>query len=146
MTVDFMKEEFGFTGRETVAIMGAHGFGKFHSGKGSLFPYTWTSYGESLMNNDFYRYGFMLVKLINKHQNICCCLVIIKLTSEIFFLFLKDNLQVLIDIHTIISLVTKSLMQKVTYQKLDGFLITRHSQKIMDHTSFFINTMDVQIA
>ena len=55
MTVDFFKEEFSFTGRETVAIMGAHTFGRFHAWK-SLYPYVWTSYGESLINNDYYKY------------------------------------------------------------------------------------------
>ena len=55
MTVDFFKEVFSFTGRETVAIMGAHSFGRFHAWK-SLYPYVWTSYGESLLNNDYYKY------------------------------------------------------------------------------------------
>ena len=50
-----MKEEFGFTGRETVAIMGAHSFGRFHAPQ-SLYPYVWTSYGEALWNNDYYKY------------------------------------------------------------------------------------------
>ena len=55
MTVDFLKEEFGFSGRETVAIMGAHTFGRFHV-EDSLYPYVWTSYGEALWNNDYYKY------------------------------------------------------------------------------------------
>ena len=54
MTVDFFKKEFGFTGKETVAIMGAHTFGRFNAGD-SLYPYVWTSYGESLFNNDYYK-------------------------------------------------------------------------------------------
>ena len=54
MTVDFMKEEFGFTGRETVAIMGAHTFGRFHVDE-SLYPYVWTAYGVALLNNDYYK-------------------------------------------------------------------------------------------
>ena len=55
MTIDFFKEEFSFTGRETVAIMGAHSFGRFHAPQ-SLYPYVWNSYGESLLNNDYYKY------------------------------------------------------------------------------------------
>ena len=60
MTVDFFKEEFNFSGRETVAIMGAHTFGRFHAWK-SLYPYVWTSYGESLINNDYYKYELALL-------------------------------------------------------------------------------------
>ena len=53
-TVEFFKDNFGFTGRETVAIFGAHTFGKLHVHT-SLFPYTWTSRGTHLFNNDYYK-------------------------------------------------------------------------------------------
>ena len=53
-TVEFFKEDFNFTGRETAAIMGAHTFGKPHFDV-SLFPYTWTSSGVNIFNNDFYK-------------------------------------------------------------------------------------------
>ena len=53
-TVKFMKDFFGFNGRETAAIFGAHTFGKPHRVT-SLFPYTWTSSGIHLFNNDYYK-------------------------------------------------------------------------------------------
>ena len=53
-TVEFFKKDFGFTGRETAAIFGAHTFGKPHFSV-SLFPYTWTSSGINLFNNDYYK-------------------------------------------------------------------------------------------
>ena len=55
MTVDFFRKHFDFSGRETVAIMGAHSFGRFHMDE-SLFPYVWTAYGETAFNHDYYRY------------------------------------------------------------------------------------------
>ena len=42
------------TGREVVALMGAHTFGKPHMHI-SLFPYTWTSKGQHLWNNDYFK-------------------------------------------------------------------------------------------
>ena len=53
-TVEFFKDDFNFTGRETAAIFGAHTFGKPHFSV-SLFPYTWTSSGINLFNNDYYK-------------------------------------------------------------------------------------------
>ena len=55
MTMDFFKNDFGFTGRDTVAIMGAHTMGRMivHV---SLFPYVWTSRGTFMFNNHYYRY------------------------------------------------------------------------------------------
>ena len=54
VTVNFFRDYFGFTGRETVAIMGAHTFGKLHNHI-SIFKYEWTSRGINLFNNDYYR-------------------------------------------------------------------------------------------
>ena len=54
MTVDFFKKDFGFTGRETVAIMGSHTIGSFHS-TFSLMPYTWTTKGTRSFNNVYYK-------------------------------------------------------------------------------------------
>ena len=42
------------TGREVVALMGAHTFGKPHF-KVSMFPYTWTSKATNLWTNDYYK-------------------------------------------------------------------------------------------
>ena len=53
-SVQFFKQEFGFTGRQTVAIFGAHTFGVPHV-QVSLFPYTWTSSATNLFNNDYYK-------------------------------------------------------------------------------------------
>ena len=53
-TLDFFQKEFGFTGQETVAIMGAHTFGRLHV-KTSLFRYVWTSRGTNFFNNDYYK-------------------------------------------------------------------------------------------
>ena len=53
-TINFFRDFFGFTGRETVAIFGAHTFGQPQI-KTSLFPYTWTSSGIHLFNNDYYK-------------------------------------------------------------------------------------------
>ncbi len=54
-TMDFFKSDFGFTGRETVAIFGAHTMGKFHD-KVSLHRYTWTFNGGESFNNLYYKY------------------------------------------------------------------------------------------
>merc|ERR1719356_501474 len=48
--VDFMQRDFGFSGQETVAIMGAHTIGIFHASV-SLFRYTWKTASQNLFNN-----------------------------------------------------------------------------------------------
>jgi hypothetical protein len=53
-TVQFFKDNFAFSGRETVAIFGAHTFGAPHFWI-SLFPYTWTSSAANIFNNDYYK-------------------------------------------------------------------------------------------
>ena len=53
-TLDFFKDNFGFNGQETVAIMGAHTFGRL-SVHTSLFRYVWTSRGTQFFNNDYYK-------------------------------------------------------------------------------------------
>ena len=53
-TIEFMKNDFDFTGRETAAIFGAHSYERPH-GDVSGFPYTWTSSASILMNNDYYK-------------------------------------------------------------------------------------------
>ena len=53
-TIEYFKKDFGFTGRETAAIFGAHTFGK-PSIKNSLIPYTWTSGAINMINNDYYK-------------------------------------------------------------------------------------------
>ena len=41
-TLDFFQQNFGFNGQESVAIMGAHTFGRLNV-HNSLFRYVWTS-------------------------------------------------------------------------------------------------------
>jgi len=53
-TIDFFKKDFGFNGRETAAIFGAHTFGKLTITE-SLFPYIWTSSNKHAFNNDYYK-------------------------------------------------------------------------------------------
>ena len=53
-TVKFFQENFGFSGKETVAIMGAHTFGGFDYTI-SMFRYTWVSGGNKFFNNDYYK-------------------------------------------------------------------------------------------
>ena len=53
-TIDFFKESFGFTGRETVAIMGAHTLGRLHVSI-SLFRYVWATKGANFFNNQYYK-------------------------------------------------------------------------------------------
>jgi len=53
-TVEFFKRDFGFSGEDTVAIMGAHTLGRFHVGI-SGFRYTWTFKNEKLFNNQYFR-------------------------------------------------------------------------------------------
>jgi len=54
MTADFFEKDFGFTGRETVAIMGAHTMGRLHYSI-SLFRYLWTTRGQASFNNHYYK-------------------------------------------------------------------------------------------
>merc|ERR1711892_539974 len=53
-TTTFFREQFNFTMRETVAIMGAHTIGQVHSNI-SLIPYSWTREGTQIFNNEYYR-------------------------------------------------------------------------------------------
>merc|ERR550525_394713 len=53
MTVRFMEEHFGFSGRETVAIMGAHTIGRFRQFR-TGHKYVWTSDFQAF-NNQYYR-------------------------------------------------------------------------------------------
>ena len=53
-TVDFFVKNFGFNGRETVAIMGTHTLGQPNV-ENSLFRYKWVAKGEALFNNDYYK-------------------------------------------------------------------------------------------
>mmetsp|Transcript_103571 Transcript_103571/g.194981 ORF Transcript_103571/g.194981 Transcript_103571/m.194981 type:complete len:737 (+) Transcript_103571:92-2302(+) len=53
-TAEFFNKEFGFTGRETVAIMGAHTMGRVHY-QNSLFRYVWVKNGGMMFNNQYYR-------------------------------------------------------------------------------------------
>jgi len=52
--VDFMQTQFGFNGRETVAIMGAHTLGRVHVTV-SLMRYTWKTRSAMLFNNGYFR-------------------------------------------------------------------------------------------
>ena len=54
MTVDFFASEFGFSGRETTAIMGAHTLGRMHVWI-SLYRYEWTTRATRLFNNQYYK-------------------------------------------------------------------------------------------
>jgi len=53
MTVRFMEEHFGFSGKETVAIMGAHTLGRFQQPQ-TGHKYVWTSDFQAF-SNQFYR-------------------------------------------------------------------------------------------
>merc|ERR1719450_424633 len=53
-TIEFFRNSFGMTGREVVALMGAHTFGQPHF-EISMFPYTWTSKQTNLWTNDYYK-------------------------------------------------------------------------------------------
>ena len=53
-TLDFFNEEFGFTGRETVAIMGAHTLGRMQP-QHSLLKYVWTTRAGNTFNNAYYK-------------------------------------------------------------------------------------------
>ena len=53
-TVNFFKNDFNLTGREIVALMGAHSLGRLHV-QHSLLPYVWTSRGTQMFNNHYYK-------------------------------------------------------------------------------------------
>ena len=53
-TVRYFQNEFNLTSQETVALMGAHTFGRLNF-KTGLFRYVWTSRGEEMFNNDYYK-------------------------------------------------------------------------------------------
>ena len=53
-TVQFFRQQFGLSGQETVALMGAHTLGRFMFSN-SLFRYVWKSRGEQMFNNDYYK-------------------------------------------------------------------------------------------
>ena len=55
MTVDFFKKNFNLNGREIVALMGAHTFGRLHVDV-SLFRYLWTTKGKDSFNNHYFKY------------------------------------------------------------------------------------------
>eukprot|EP00927_Polykrikos_kofoidii_P039904 TRINITY_DN3419_c0_g1_i1.p1 TRINITY_DN3419_c0_g1~~TRINITY_DN3419_c0_g1_i1.p1 ORF type:complete len:567 (-),score=86.90 TRINITY_DN3419_c0_g1_i1:29-1729(-) len=63
----YFEAVFGFSVRETVAIMGAHSYGKFHADT-SLFKYDWTRGTKNLLNNEYYRI-ISLKKHLNKQTN-----------------------------------------------------------------------------
>ncbi len=69
MTVEFFKNDFGLTGRETVALLGAHTMGRLHFDV-SLFRYVWTSRGTHMFNNHYYRQS---LTLMNIWINVCDC-------------------------------------------------------------------------
>eukprot|EP00931_Biecheleriopsis_adriatica_P017728 TRINITY_DN12603_c0_g2_i1.p1 TRINITY_DN12603_c0_g2~~TRINITY_DN12603_c0_g2_i1.p1 ORF type:complete len:980 (-),score=132.53 TRINITY_DN12603_c0_g2_i1:112-2691(-) len=52
MTLRFMEEHFGFSGKETVAIMGAHTLGKFHQ-RETGHKYLWTTDFQAFSNQYF---------------------------------------------------------------------------------------------
>ena len=54
MTAEFFHQDFGFTTRETAAIMGAHTMGRFHPSI-SLFRYVWTTSATVSFNNHYYK-------------------------------------------------------------------------------------------
>jgi len=53
-TLKFMKEVFGFNGRETIAMMGSHTIGRMHVAH-TNFRYTWTFRNEHLFNHQYFR-------------------------------------------------------------------------------------------
>ena len=54
VTMEWFKSNFGFNGRETVAIMGAHTLGSLDP-EVSSFEYTWKTRSQNLFNNGYYR-------------------------------------------------------------------------------------------
>ena len=55
-TIEFFKTYFNFTGREMVALLGAHSLGRLHV-QHTLLPYVWTSRGTEMLNNHYYKYA-----------------------------------------------------------------------------------------
>ena len=53
-TIDFFTKNFNFSGRDTVAIFGAHTMGRLHF-EISMYRYTWVNKGESSFNNHYYK-------------------------------------------------------------------------------------------
>mmetsp|Transcript_137776 Transcript_137776/g.237824 ORF Transcript_137776/g.237824 Transcript_137776/m.237824 type:complete len:1615 (+) Transcript_137776:91-4935(+) len=53
-TAQWFDAEFGLTARESVALMGAHTMGRFHS-RQSLIRYIWVRNGGQMWNNEYYR-------------------------------------------------------------------------------------------
>ena len=53
-TIDFFHEEFGFSARDTAAIMGAHTLGSMHI-EISLLKYIWTTRAGNSFNNAYYK-------------------------------------------------------------------------------------------
>jgi len=51
---EWFKSQFGFSGRETVAIMGAHSMGNFHTRSTGYF-YTYVTQQEDAFNNQYFR-------------------------------------------------------------------------------------------
>ena len=70
-TTDFFEKDFGFTGRETVAIMGAHTIGHFNRAV-SLFIYTWTGMSRNAFNNDYYGNLARVPKVAFTHEDEDC--------------------------------------------------------------------------
>jgi len=54
MITDYMARVFGFSKKETVAIMGAHSLGEMH-GINGLWKYTWQWQQTKFLNNNYYR-------------------------------------------------------------------------------------------
>jgi len=55
MISDFFAKDFGFSKRETVAIMGAHSYGTVHGEVSGGFRYDWTHKQTDQLNNMYYR-------------------------------------------------------------------------------------------
>eukprot|EP00756_Hemistasia_phaeocysticola_P021489 Hpha_TRINITY_DN15778_c1_g3::TRINITY_DN15778_c1_g3_i1::g.40632::m.40632 len=53
-TVAYFTNDFGFNGREIVAILGAHTLGRLHMGT-TMLPYVWIKSGGQMFNNQYYR-------------------------------------------------------------------------------------------
>lgn len=53
-TAEYFSTQFGFNGRRTVAIMGAHTVGRMHF-PNSMLRYNWVKNGDMLFNNQYYR-------------------------------------------------------------------------------------------
>eukprot|EP00927_Polykrikos_kofoidii_P006881 TRINITY_DN127_c0_g1_i1.p1 TRINITY_DN127_c0_g1~~TRINITY_DN127_c0_g1_i1.p1 ORF type:complete len:558 (-),score=91.90 TRINITY_DN127_c0_g1_i1:217-1890(-) len=67
--VKFMKEQFGLDGKETVALMGAHTIGTYHT-EMTGFKYVWTPRSEMSFNNEYYRN--MVLQPVHFYDNDQC--------------------------------------------------------------------------